>query len=64
MVTQAEVMAYVEEVRRTEERVESHPEQWEHRRRRWADRHTDHSPHVAETWRAYEEATGSRLGCD
>jgi hypothetical protein len=64
MLTQAEVTAYVEEAWRTDERVQSHPELWERRRRRWAGQHTDHSPHVAETWQAYEETTGNRLGCD
>jgi hypothetical protein len=64
MLTQAEVTAYVEEAWQTDDSPDAHPEQWERRRLRWASHHGDQTPHVVETCQAYEEATGSWLGCD
>jgi hypothetical protein len=64
MLTQAEVTAYVEELRRTDDDVDQDARQWERRRRLWAGRPHDRAPHITDTCRAYEEATGSRLGCD
>jgi hypothetical protein len=63
MLTQEELAAYVEELRRAEETGED-LEQWERLRRRWAPRPQDEAPHIADLWRAYEEATGTRIGCD
>jgi hypothetical protein len=64
MLTQAEVTAYVEATWRATDSPAAHPEQWERRRLRRADHDGDPTAHFAETLRAYEEATGSRLGCD
>ena len=63
MLTQKELAVYAEERRRAEETGEDLG-QWERLRRRWAPRPQDGTPHLADLYRAYEEATGTRIGCD
>ena len=64
MVTQAEIKAYVEEVRRTAEGADQRPERCERLRRRLTHRCPSPSHLVTELRRAYEEATGTCLGCE
>ena len=64
MVTQAEIKAYVEEMRRALDDAGEWPERWERLRKRLAPRPPSPSHLVTELRRAYEEATGICLGCD
>jgi hypothetical protein len=64
MVTQAEIKAYVEELRRAADGAGERPERWERLRKRMAPRSPSPSYFVTELRRAYEEATGICLGCE
>ena len=64
MVTQAEIKAYVEEMGRAADGPGEWPERWEHLRKRLAPRSPSPSHLVTELRRAYEEATGTCLGCE
>jgi hypothetical protein len=64
MLTQTELTVYAEEMQRPEEGANQNLELWKRLRRRWADRPPDKRPSLADIFRAYEEATGSRIGCD
>jgi hypothetical protein len=64
MLAPAEVTAYAEEMRRIMDGAKERPEQWERWRRRWNPRSNGTRPPVTELCRAYEEATGTRTGCD
>jgi hypothetical protein len=64
MVTQAQIKTYVEEMRRAADGAGEWPERWEHLRKRLAPRSPSPSHLVTELRRAYEEATGTCLGCD
>ena len=64
MVTKAEIKAYVEEMGRAADGAGEWPERWEHLRKRLAPRSPSPSHLVTELRRAYEEATGTCLGCD
>jgi hypothetical protein len=64
MVTQAQIEAYVEEMQQATECTDDWPERWEPMRKRLAHR-SPHPGHLeTELRRAYEEATGMRLGCE
>jgi hypothetical protein len=64
MLSRAEITAYAEEQVRAEEAADRSPEWWAWLRRRWAVRPSDRTPHLADMCRAYEEATGTCIGCD
>jgi hypothetical protein len=64
MVTQAEIKAYVEEMRRALDDAGEWPERWERLRKRLAPRSASPSHLGAELRRAYEEATSTCLGCE
>jgi hypothetical protein len=64
MVTQAEIKAYVEEMRRPADGAGECPERWERLLKRLAPRSPSPSHLLTELRRAYEEATGTRLGCE
>jgi hypothetical protein len=64
MVTQAEIEAYVEEMRRDADSAGERPERWERLRKRLAPRSPSSSHLVTELRRAYEEATGICPGCE
>ncbi len=64
MIGQAEVAAYAEEMRRVMDGAKEPPEHWEHRRKRWNARSHPNRPSATELCRVYEEATGTRTGCD
>ena len=64
MVTQTEIKAYAEEMRRAADGAGEWPERWEHLRKRLAPRSPSPSHLVTELHRAYEEATGICLGCE
>jgi hypothetical protein len=62
MVTQAESKAYVEEMQRAADDAGECPELWERLRKRLAPRPPSPSHLATELRRAYEDATGTRLG--
>ena len=62
MVTQAESKAYVEEMQRAADGTGECPERWERLRKRLAPRPPSPSHLATELRRAYEDATGTRLG--
>ena len=64
MVTQAEINAYAEELRRAADSAGEWPERRERLRKRLAPRSPSPSHLVTELRRAYEEATGTCLGCE
>jgi hypothetical protein len=64
MVTQAEINAYVEEMRRAADGAGAWPARRERLRKRLAPRSPSPSHWVTELRRAYEEATGICLGCE
>jgi hypothetical protein len=64
MVTQAEIKAYVKEMRRDADGVSERPERWECLRKRLAPQSPSPSHLVTKLRRAYEEATGMCLGCE
>ena len=64
MLIQEEVTRYAEEMQRTVEGADERPEQCEWLRRRLAAQPQRKRPCVAELYRVYEEATGTRIGCD
>ena len=64
MLTQQQLTAYVEKMRRAAEGAEQRPEQWDWLRRRLAARPLAKPHWAAELCQAYEEATGTCIGCD
>jgi hypothetical protein len=64
VITQAEIEAYVEHMRRAADGASEWPEQWERLRRRPAPGAASPSRLVIELRRAYEEATGKYLDCE
>ena len=64
MVTQTEIKAYAEEMRRAVDGAGECLERWERLRKRLAPRSPSPSHLVTELRRAYEEATGTCLGCE
>jgi hypothetical protein len=64
MIASAEIKAYADEMRRMMDAADSYPELWDRLRRRWAAPHPAPRPPVAELCRAYEEVTGTWVGCD
>jgi hypothetical protein len=64
MVTQAEIEAYVEEMRRAADGAGEWPERWERLRKRLAPPVPEPQALGNRLRRAYEEATGTGLGCE
>jgi hypothetical protein len=64
MLAPAEVTAYAEEMRRIMDGAKERPEQWDRWRKRWNPRPGGTRALVSKFCRAYEEATGTRTGCD
>jgi hypothetical protein len=64
MVTQTEIRAYEEETPRAAEGADERPERCDRLRRRQTPRCPSPSHLVTELRRAYEEATGTCLGCE
>jgi hypothetical protein len=64
VVAQAQIIAYVEAMRRAAEGADAEQEQWERLRRRLAPRPQSRPHRVADVCREYEEETGVCLGCD
>jgi hypothetical protein len=64
MITQVEVTEYAKQMRQAGDRAGQSPEWWDRLRRRLATRPHDDRHLAVEFCRAYEEATGTRIGCD
>ncbi len=64
MLTEVEITAFAKKMRRVLTGVEEFPEQWARLRRPWTARPGEDKPCGAELCRAYEEATGTLIGCD
>jgi hypothetical protein len=64
VLAEVEITTFAERMRRTLAGVDEFPEQWARLRRRWADRPREQKHYGAELQQAYEEATGTMIGCD
>jgi hypothetical protein len=64
MLAQADVVEYVEEMRRALEGACEYRDGWDRLHRRLAPRPPERRVRIADLCRAYEEATGTWTGCD
>ena len=64
MLADKEITAFAAKMRRVLAGADECPEQWARLRKRWAARPQQDKPCGAELRRAYEEATGTLIGCD
>jgi hypothetical protein len=64
MLAEAQITAFADKMRRALAGTDEFPEQWARLRKRWAARPQENKPSRAELRRAYEEKTGTVIGCD
>lgn len=65
MCAEFEIARYAEEIRRAVNgRADENREQWDCLRRRLRPRPVEHKINLAEVYQAYEEASGTLIGCD
>jgi hypothetical protein len=64
MLTERQITAYADKLRRGLAGIDEFPDQWVRLQKRWAVPPREKQPTGAELRQAYEEATGTLIDCD